>query len=1738
MEHGEVLADCMGTQKAHSSPPTPECVHEVFLSFRGEDTRDGFTKYLYTALKRKGINTFRDDDKLERGKTIKPELLKAIEESKLAVVILSDDFASSTWCLDELAHIVKCNEDKGLQIFPVFYYVDPSEVRKQRTGNFGKALAKHEEDFKNEIGKVERWREALKHVSNISGWHIQKERSYESEIIQDIAQKILDLLKPLRANRDLIGIDCRLKKVMQLCFDPAPLSNDDVRTIGIWGVGGIGKTILARQAFEKIVLESSEEFKHICFLDRVREECGKHGRGLVYLQNYLFETLPDSNKDDRIQDIPKGKELLSARLRFHKVLIVLDDVDDFEQIKALADCSWLGPGSRVIVTTRDKTTLKKCQVNDDKIYEVEKLTPGEAFQLFCRKAFKKSHAADDHYKDLSDKFVEYASGLPLALQVLGSYLNEEKDWAEVLDKLKEYPEKGIDGVLEISCRGLENTQREIFLDIACFFNGEDEVRVKKILESCGFYPNNGILDLVDKSLITIEHNKLWMHDLLQQTGRQIVVKEFPKELGKRSRLWVNNKAYKDKESWHNEVLTENTGTNLVEGMFLCLPETRQIKLDADPFSKMYNLRLLKICNANFSECPEYFSKKLRLLEWHDYPSESLPSSFGPHQLVELKMPNSRIKQLWNERLPLMENLVQIDLSNSQSLTKTLDFSLVPNLEELILEGCVKLLELHPTIGNLQHLRSLNLKGCESLESLPPISLGSLKTLILSGCSKLTEFPEIVGSMEKLSRLYLDGTAIRELPVTFEKLRGLILLNLKGCKNLHLSRSSILGSLTSLKDLNLSGCSHVELPENIGNLQHLEELDACDSGIRKVPSSISRLNKLKLLCLNRCKDEQMGLQLPNSFSGLTSLYRLNLSQCGLEERAFPDDIDCLSSLLYLDLSENNFVSLPAGISQLPELKRLSLFRCRNLELLPKTLPSKITHVYARECPMLKNYSSNVTIRADGGFCHIDCGNPSENEEKEDYNHFPLPITEDHSETHLPKYIEERIKSEESFELRFPHSAIIPDWCGKHSSRDSVTIQLSDSTWIGFALFVVFELLVKEDFDNSWEMKDTFCHFSTLENPLVLQKFNTFRKGSYGLCCYQPRGRQRQLSTESRLLKASVSTNRPDLKVKGCTLQLIYQKDAAAFVRDLSESANGHLNLNFGRHCKGILDRARELNSSGEVTVVGFNLQELGSTSTSNQGSSSQSTTYSNIEQSNGELQLLLSALYEGCNGREKNFHFIFSHPIISRWFIHHYAGGVALCHLPQHLYDDRRWVGFELYVVLTWSSSDYNNPPHSAWLHVDLCSPEGRIMHRCIKIHNLGQKQLVVLHIPRVCFSQHELDQCQGVCALFGTSTLDVEVEVCGSRLAYEQDLKELIKALATECTFKGPLDLLYVQARTYVENMVESPLREALTVQREALVPQFREIWELSKLFWQDLLLNSGPEEQVHEQDFTSRLHYYMCYLEQKQVLVEPLDHILVHSKRYILENRDSIRQHDAERYSESLDRRLYIMAENQLYGSCNIAAWKKSIVVLLQIWEEAILSLKGHTISVLKLFNPSAPYNFFFPQKQILEWFKNQTSKSSKIGLELPQSLYDDDNWRGFVICAAFSVHELPTATLEKRGSEMTVEFMCHLSTEEYCLNPIPFCSTTKEKFKWLHLRGFIWLTYIPRICLAEFKDIKLVLARIYHTCPGLTVEDTGIRLLYKHEVEELKQSMTQCWTSFFDNSDLIRQFVEEDEIIQSSGC
>ena len=147
--------------------------YDIFINFRGEDTRNDFTGHFYAALCRKKVKAYIDEDRLEKGDEIQSTLSKAIEESKIIVVIFSENYASSSWCLTELAHILRCKEENKQLVVPVFYHVDPSEVREQRN-SYAVAFAKHEKRFDGE--KVQLWRNSLKEVANMCGWHISVTR--------------------------------------------------------------------------------------------------------------------------------------------------------------------------------------------------------------------------------------------------------------------------------------------------------------------------------------------------------------------------------------------------------------------------------------------------------------------------------------------------------------------------------------------------------------------------------------------------------------------------------------------------------------------------------------------------------------------------------------------------------------------------------------------------------------------------------------------------------------------------------------------------------------------------------------------------------------------------------------------------------------------------------------------------------------------------------------------------------------------------------------------------------------------------------------------------------------------------------------------------------------------------------------------------------------------------------------------------------------------------------------------------------------------------------------------------------------------------------------------------------------------------------------------------------------------------------------------------------------------------
>jgi hypothetical protein len=209
---------------------------------------------------------------------------------------------------------------------------------------------------------------------------------------------------------------------------------------------------------------------------------------------------------------------------------------------------WLGAGSRIIIISRDEHILKEYGV--DVVYKVPLLNHDDSLRLFSQKAFKLDHVMSS-YDKLAFDILWFANGLPLAIKVLGSFLfgRDISEWKSALARLRESPNKDIMDVLRLSFEGLEKLEKEIFLDIACFFNRRNEDYVKNVLNCRGFHADIGLRVLVDKSLLSIseEDNIIKMHNLLLDMGRKIVEENSSQESRKWSRVWLH-------EQFHNVML--------------------------------------------------------------------------------------------------------------------------------------------------------------------------------------------------------------------------------------------------------------------------------------------------------------------------------------------------------------------------------------------------------------------------------------------------------------------------------------------------------------------------------------------------------------------------------------------------------------------------------------------------------------------------------------------------------------------------------------------------------------------------------------------------------------------------------------------------------------------------------------------------------------------------------------------------------------------------------------------------------------------------------------------------------------------------------------------------------------------------------------------------------------------------------------------------------------------------------
>ncbi|KAL4607616.1 hypothetical protein ACB092_09G188500 [Castanea dentata] len=805
-----------------------------------------------------------------------------------------------------------------MKILPVFYDVEPSDVRKQ-LGTFTQAFIEHEKRFKENIEKVKMWRAALTHVGNLAGWPLMN-RPF-SQVIKSIVRLIWHNLNNdafSEVTKGLVGIDSHVVE-LESRLD---VESNDVRFIGIWAMGGMGKTTLAWVVYHMI----SKDFDACSFIEDVRENFEKNG--FVPIQQKIIDQIL-MEKDLKIKDKYDGVFKIKNGLHHKRILLVLDDVDKLDMLNMLArEHDWFGSGSRIIITTRDMQVLKTHGV--DEIYEVKGLNDENALQLFCLKAFKKEHVPDD-YEGLSKDFLKYARGLPLALEVLGSLLfgKSTVEWKSALERLKEHPNPEVLHVLQISYDKLQDTEKEIFLHIACFFNRNEKDYVVEVLDNLGLYASIGLKELVDKSLLKIvDDDVVWMHDLLEEMGKNIVFQECPNDPGKRSRLWV----YEDID----KVLRKNKGAEAVQAMRIrgdYFLEEQRATWNPDAFLKMYNLKFLEVDFIDHDNVPTHLPDDLRILEWSDYPSKSLPSSWKLDELVQLHLLDSKIEQLWIG-IKHFPKLKFIDLSYSSNLDITPDFTGVQNLETLVLRDCEKLRKLHPSIGFLKKLVRLDLMNCENLARLPSTiyCLKSLESLDLYGCSNFDNLPENLGNVKGLKRLDLSGTAIKELPSSIERLTSLTSLNIHGCGDLVCLPNTTCG-FKFQGALDLSTCSRFKnLPENPWIIEDLGMLDLSETAIEEIPSSIEGLIGLKSLTLFLCENL---VCLPSTICNLKSLESLNLSEC-INFDNLPENLGNIKCLKRLDVSCTAIKELPSSIERLTSLTSLNLSCCDYLECLPSTI----------------------------------------------------------------------------------------------------------------------------------------------------------------------------------------------------------------------------------------------------------------------------------------------------------------------------------------------------------------------------------------------------------------------------------------------------------------------------------------------------------------------------------------------------------------------------------------------------------------------------------------------------------------------------------------------------------------------------------------------------------------------------------------------------------------------------------
>ncbi|CAN1827704.1 Disease resistance protein L6 [Linum perenne] len=889
----------MSKSESKSSPsfdpsplPLPAGEYEVFLSFRGPDVRQTFADHLYTYLVASKIHTFRDEEELPKGEFLAPALEKAITESKAYIPIFSQNYASSKWCLQELANIVKCWKSGGGAkaqhvIFPVFYFIDPRDVRHPDSGSYKEAFEQH--SLKNDPKTVLEWKNALQEVGKMKGWHIT-ESDGQGAIIDKIFSKV-DI--HLRANYtlvtdELVGIDSHVENVVKLLN----LDSASEKIVGIHGMGGLGKTTLAKAVYNKV----STQFEGCCFLDNIRDALSEKD-GVLALQNKIISSI--LRKDSfKAKDVNDGIRVIRERVCKHKLLIVLDDVDErvqFEDI--LGKLENFSVDSRFIITTRD-TRIG----NDDAIWmhdHVRDLGRAIVREEHNQSPFKRSRMS--YSKDAID-MLKYKEGTDsveaLRVDMKGENLVLRNEHLKELSRLRY--------MLLWNAR-LSGNFKDVLPNIRWLG-----------LTNCDSVPS----DLNVKKLVVLQLQDCSVSDGWKgwneiKVSRKLKIIRLIRCLNLNTVPDLSN--CRDLEHLDfmgcRNMRGELDITNLKNLKLLRVSDTKITKLKGE-IEKLQNLQELDASNSSLIEVPAGISKLPSL--------ERLNLGITPSSLPILPSSLTRLQICYCEHLPNLANLTNLlalHLSDV-SICVLLGLGELKLLEALNIERAPNLVNLDG-LESLVLLKQLSLEGCTNLEKLPSLTaLSSLELLQIESCPVITEIRGAGGLWESLSNLDVRGcshlTDIGALH-SMVNLESLVLIGIgltksvpsslsmfKKLRELTVSEFSLeqfpdLSNLKNLRELWITDCNKLIEVTGLDTLESLELLSMYGSGsIKKLPD-LSRLVKLKKLYVTGC----------------TKLIEIR----GLEKLELLEDLDMSSC--------KSIKELP-NLSGLKILNKLVLRKCRQLK----------------------------------------------------------------------------------------------------------------------------------------------------------------------------------------------------------------------------------------------------------------------------------------------------------------------------------------------------------------------------------------------------------------------------------------------------------------------------------------------------------------------------------------------------------------------------------------------------------------------------------------------------------------------------------------------------------------------------------------------------------------------------------------------------------------------------------------